>query len=427
MCARHRSARGWLGLCQAALLSATSLLSASPARADVFDMTVATLLTGHADPRDGQLHTVVPVYESLSLMATFKRPYTDGIRVVFSGWGGLQWDVPSSVLWSGDVDAGYVEGSFVRRRVLVRIGRQMVFGGAARNAHVDGANATLRIYRGLHLTGYAGLPVTPRFGVSRGDFIFGGRMFYRHAIGAEFGVSFNQIHDVGRIARQDLAVDAHYSLHPKLALNGYALFSLRELRIAEVDVSAMWLPSVDVQVWADYRRTAPDLFLPLNSVLAVFSQETRDEAGASLFVRPNRRLRLAADYHTVFYPEGIGHQAGTKLTSLFGHRDHTSVSLETRLRLLPDDGYLQLRAYSSHRLSAQFLATLGVDSYFVQRPINGQSYSITAHTSAGFDFAKGFRLVVTGMADVTPFVESRFEFIARLAYNVVRRFHEVRK
>ena len=39
--------------------------------------------------RDGQLHTVVPVYESLSLNATFVRPYTDGIRIVFAGWGGL--------------------------------------------------------------------------------------------------------------------------------------------------------------------------------------------------------------------------------------------------------------------------------------------------------------------------------------------------
>jgi hypothetical protein len=39
-------------------------------RADTVDTTIATLLNGHADPRDGQLHTVVPVYESLSLLAT---------------------------------------------------------------------------------------------------------------------------------------------------------------------------------------------------------------------------------------------------------------------------------------------------------------------------------------------------------------------
>lgn len=408
------------GLCAVALGPAASV------RADVLDMTVATLLTGHADPRDGQLHTVVPVYESLSLNATFVRPYTDGIRIVFAGWGGLLWDVPSSANWSGDVDLGYVEGGFLRRRLQLRVGRQLIFGGAARNAQIDGGSATVRIYRGLHLSGYGGLPVTPRFGVSRGDLIFGGRLFYRHAIGAEVGFSFNQINQAGQIARQDVAIDAHYSPHPKLALNAYALFAIPERRFAEIDVSAMWLHSGNFQMWADYRRTAPDLFLPLNSVLAVFSQETRDEAGANLFVRPNRRLRVVADYHTVLYPEGVGHHAGSKLTTLLGQRDHTSLSLETRLRLLPDDGYLQLRAYSSHRLSPQFLTTLGVDSYFLQRAINGQPYSVTVHASTAYDFPLGFRLVLTGMADVTPFVERRFEFIARLAYNVVRRFHEVR-
>jgi hypothetical protein len=411
----------------AVAVAAASLLLPTGGRADVLDMTVATLLNGRADPRDGQLHTVVPVFESLSLTATFVRPYTDGIRIVFAGWGGLHWQVPSSVNWSGDIDVGYVEGGFLRGRILTRIGRQMVFGGAARNTQVDGASATFRLVRGLHVSGYAGLPVTPRFGVSRGDFVFGGRLFYRHAVGAELGLSFNQLHAAGRIARQDIALDAHYSLSAKWSLNGYALFSIPELRFAEIDLSAVWQPHADVQLWADYRRTAPDLFLPLNSVLAVFSQETRDEAGASLFARPNRRLRLTADYHSVLYPGGLGHQAGSKLTSLFGYRDHTAISLETRLRLLPDDGYLQLRGYSSHRLSPQFLATLGIDSYFVQRAINGQSYSITAHTSVAYDFRAGLRLVLTGMADVTPFVERRFEFIARLAYNVVRRFHEVRK
>ena len=68
----------------------------------------------------------------------------------------------------------------------------------------------------------------------------------------------------------------------------------------------------------------------------------------------------------------------------------------------------------------------GVDSYFLQRAINGQPYSVTVHASTAYDFPLGFRLVLTGMTDVTPFVERRFEFIARLAYNVVRRFHEVR-
>ena len=57
-------------------------------------------------------------------------------------------------------------------------------------------------------------------------------------------------------------------------------------------------------------------------MLAVFSQETRDEAGGQSVCASNRRLRVVADYHTVLYPEGVGHHAGSKLTTLLGQRDH---------------------------------------------------------------------------------------------------------
>jgi hypothetical protein len=388
-------------------------------------MTVSTLLTGHADPRDGQLHTVVPVFEALSVLLTVQRPYTDGIRLVFSGWGGMLWEYPSMVNWSGDIDIGYAEGSFLHRRLLVRLGRQMVIGGAARNAQIDGVNATVRIARGLSVTGYAGAPVTPRFGLHRGDFIFGGRMFYRHSIDTEIGLSFNQILDGGQLARQDLGVDAHYVPHRTLSLSGYALFAIPEARLAEVDVAATWLPKPMAQVSLDYRRTAPDLFLPLNSIFAVFSQETRDELGATVYVRPVQRLRLYGDYHTVFNMEGVGHRGGGKLTMVLGYRDHTTINFEMRVLKLPSNGYRQTRLYSVHRLSPALLATFGLDAYFLDQSINGQGYSFTAHSSIGYDFGRGFRLVATGMADVTPFVERRFEFITRLAYNVTRRFREV--
>src|SRR4051794_8113567 len=97
--------------------------SGVPVRADTVDMTVSTLLSGHADPRDGQLHTVVPVYESLGILISLQRPFTDGIRIVIAGWGGLIWDVPDATHWTGDLDLGYVEGSFLKRRLQVRLGR----------------------------------------------------------------------------------------------------------------------------------------------------------------------------------------------------------------------------------------------------------------------------------------------------------------
>jgi hypothetical protein len=405
------------GLCWAVVLGL--------AHADTVDTTVATLLSGHADPRDGQLHTVVPVYESLSILATVKRPFTDGIRIVFSGWGGMLWEVPSSVNFTGDIDVGYVEGNFFRQRLQIRLGRQLILGGAARNAQIDGLDVSARLYQGFGLAGYVGVPVTPRFGVHRGDFIFGGRMFYRYSLDTEFGISFNEILNAGQVARQDLAVDARYVPYRTVAISAYALVAIPEARLAEANVAVTWLPRVYAQVSLDYMRTAPDLFLPLNSVFAVFAQETRDEAGGWIYLRPVKRLRFYGDYHVLVQEEGVGHRGSGKLTLSLGRNDHTTLNAEVRLLMLPTSGYVQGRVYSIHHLSPAFLATLGLDTYCLEHPINGQSYSFTANSTVGYDFGKGFRLVLSGMADVTPFVERRFEFVTRLAYNAVRRFHEV--
>ena len=50
------------------------LLWGAAARADSVEFNVSTLLAGRADPRDGEIHTVVPVYQSLGVLATIKRP-----------------------------------------------------------------------------------------------------------------------------------------------------------------------------------------------------------------------------------------------------------------------------------------------------------------------------------------------------------------
>lgn len=420
---------------KAFLLAALGLAvgAAAPARADmpaVVDTTVSTLLTGHADPRDGQLHTILPVYESLAVLATLQPQYTDGLRVVFSGWGGMVLDIPSQQTWTGDIDAGYLEGNFLKQRVQVRVGRQLVTGGAARISQMDGLSARVRLLGGLGLSGYGGVPVTPRFGVSRGDALYGGRLFYRHSYDTEIGVSFNQVLGQGRIARQDLGVDARYVPTRQVTMTAYALLSIAELRLAEADAAILWQPHAVVQVSADYRRTAPDLFLPLNSVLSVFSQETRDEAGVTLYLRPAHRLRLYGDYRTIFNEEGTGHRGGGKLSVALGELQNTTLNGEVRVLKLPSNGYVQGRLYSLHHITPSLLGTLGADIYFLDRALPGygdQTVSFTGSGTLAWELGRGFRLVGSGMADVTPFVQQRLEFILRLAYNATQRFHEVQR
>ncbi len=415
--------RRHLGLCRT--LVCGLLLVSRSAYADSVEFNVSTLLAGRADPRDGEIHTVVPVYQSLGVTAQIKRPYFDSINIVMSGWGSVQLDIGRDQYWSGDIDLGYLDGSFWKKRVQLRLGRQFVFGGAARSTQLDGGSATFQIYKGLGVSAYGGVPVTPRFSVSRGDVVFGGRMFYRHSVDTEVGVSFNQVMGEGRSARQDLAVDARYVPHEQVALTGYTLYSIPEARIAEADVAATWIPNLKFQIGADYRRTAPDLFLPLNSVFSVFSQETRDEVGGNVFFKPIRRLRFYGDLRAVVNMEGAGARGGIKATVALGQREHSTINGELRLLKLPNNGYVQARLYSTHKLSPAWFVTLGANSYFLDQPINGQSFSFTGTGTVAGELGRGFKLVATGFADVTPFVERRVEFVLKLAYNATQVFREV--
>jgi hypothetical protein len=405
---------------RSALVLACALMST--ARADTIDATVTTLLAGHQDPRDGKIYTVVPAYESVSLVADLRVPHLDGLRVVLSGWGMVAFGDPRDRAASGDFDAGFVEARAFGR-VGVRLGRQLIVGGAARVTPLDGASVDWRIWRRLGLTVYGGAPVAPRFGISRGDAAGGGRLFWRHSADTEVGFSFIQVNGQGRTARQDLALDGRWGIVPSLALTGYADLSARAQRLAEATLAVSWQPIGRVQLAAEYRRSAPELFLPLNSIFSVFAQTTRDEVGATAFAQAGARIRVYGDYHLISDDSGIGHRGGAKGAVTLGP---ATVGSEVRVLALPNDGYLEARLFGVARLSPALTLTLDGDAFRLERPINGESFSFTAAATLGWDFARGWRTVVTGIADVTPFVEHRFELVAKLVYNFTLRFHEVR-
>jgi hypothetical protein len=388
------------------------------------DGSVTTLLAGHADPRDGRIYTVVPAYALLDVLADLHAPFVEDLRIKLSGWGNAMLGDPS---WNandgratGDLDLGYAEGKLLHRRVTIRLGRQLLVGGAARTTQMDGASATLQLWRGIGVTGYGGAPVTPRFGTSRGDALAGGRLFWRRSYNTEVGASFIHVLGEGRVARQDAALDARWAPLRGLTLTGYGLFSLRELRLAEASAAASWQPIPMLQIAADYRRTAPDLFVPLTSIFSVFSQETRDEVGGSVWARPAARLRLDGDYHFIVDEAGFGHRGGGRAQLVAGP---ATLGAEARVVRLPQNGYVQLRAYGMERLDA-WLFTLDADTYLLEQPIHGQTVSVTAAATVGWDFKPGWRAVVTGIADVTPLVERRFECLAKLVYNHTFRLRE---
>jgi hypothetical protein len=402
------------------------LLLCGTARAQTVDGTVQTLVSARQDPRDGVLYTVVPFLELLTLdVGGIHAKYLDELRVSMSAWGELALGDPREGVARGDVDIGYVEASLFGRKLVARVGRMFVMGGITRALQLDGGSLTWRIGHGFGLTGWGGAPVTPRFGTRLGDVAVGARLYWTPRWNTELGISFMQINDQGRIAQQDLGADARWQIIKQVALSGYASLSLVELRLVEGSLAATWHPFSMLEVRADYRRTAPDLFLPRSSILSVFAQESHDDVGGSVWLRPHPRVRFDTDWHAIVDDSGAGYRGGLKGNVYLGSAFQTTLGAELRVLEIPGKGYVRARLFALERLFPEVVFTLDFDAYHLEQPINGQSYSLTGAATVGWDFHPGWRAVLSGVGDVTPFVEQRFEVMAKLVYNWVYRVHRV--
>jgi hypothetical protein len=403
------------------------LLAAAPAGAVALDASLTTLIAGRQDPRDGRVYSAVPAYQSISLtLSDVKLKFVDDVRLVLSAWGQATFIDPQAGL-AADLDLFYLEGKLFKQRLHIRLGRQLLYGGAFRSLPVDGAMVNVRVVQGLHIMAAGGAPVTPLFGTSRGDALGGVRLSYRIAWNGEVGLSFVQVSEKGRTLRQEAAADLQLQPHRMVWLTGFAALSTVDARVSEADVALRVTPHRIVEASVDWRRLAPDLFIPRSSIFSVFSQETRDEAGASVYLRPHARVRLYLHSHLISAEAGLGHRTAGKFTLSLGPQGQATVGVEARIYGLPDErGFEQLRLFATYRVLTRLFFTVDCDGYHLDRPVNGQTFSFTGAGTIGVDIGRGVRTLITLIGDTTPQVQSRFEGLFKLAVNETVFFHERR-
>jgi hypothetical protein len=390
------------------------------AQAETVTARSTTIVSGARDPRDGTVHTVVPFLELVTLRATdVRNPVLDQTQIVVSGWGeAVLGDPRDGKSGLGDVDVAYVEGSRWNRHLSVRLGRQLVVPGTAMNLQLDGLSPTVRIGKGFGASGFVGVPVTPRFGYSRGEFATGGRAFWSHSYETEVGASILEILGSGRhILRRDAGVDGRYRVIDSLALSGLVRWSIPENRVAEASGAATWQPCDFFDMTGEYRRTAPDLFLPRYSLFTVFAQESRDEFGGYLTVRPwIRRLDLQADFHEVHDSSGWGWNTGGKATFRIGQGNSTRVGAESRWLKIPGGGYVMGRVFGWQTITPKARAVAELDAYHLGREVNGQTQSFFASGSVVYDLSRSWRAAVTGMANSTPYASHQLQGLVKVVY-----------
>jgi hypothetical protein len=389
-----------------------AVLAAAAVRADVSS---TTLFDSRPYVRDGG-YQESPLYESFALSARSEgASWFQDVRVVARGWGRLTLGAPfDGNRTTGDVDSIFLEGKMLQRHLLLRVGRQLATGGAVRATQFDGATARALVVDGLGAELFGGVPVQPRFGVSRGDALAGGRVFWNRSYDSELGASFVYALHRGYLARKDVALDGSWTPWAAVNFSGLAQWSLEEGRLAEARLSALWQVTTKVQLVADLQRTSPDLFLDRSSIFAVFAEETRNEAGGEVVWRVLQPLSLSADWHWMRVEGGHGHRAGARAT--FRPPRGGSFGAELRLLTQPDNGYKQARLFAIRQLRQDLTVTLDLDGYWLEREINLQKRSFIATLTGGWAINAAWEAMLAASFGTTPYFERRTEVVARLTY-----------
>jgi hypothetical protein len=440
---------------QAPLVVALAVaLAAEAARADTVEASSTTMLTAGPQTRDGlagqkpDIAHVVPLYEILTLSAReVTNPVADDLSVVLSTWGAIdlgdrRWDAGTNGgRVTGDVMTGYVSGRLLSRTLSIKVGRQYVAQGSARMIQLDGGDAELRLPFGLGVSGYVGSPVSQRFeprgsqsswNPQGGDLAYGGRLFYGLPFpgvagrGFEVGASIAYVDEGKDPVQRNAGFDLRLQPFGNLTVAGYGLYSIYEEHPVEGNASITWTPVRKLHLTADWRYTAPDLFLARNSLLAVFGSEHRNEYGGGASVELGHGLGAGVDYHLVVQPGAndslyYGDDLVARVTY---DRHHWRAGGEFDWLNAYDNGYKGGRVYARRDLDRFFLAGDVLGDWFRDK-VNDFGYAISAALTGGCEIGRGFSAVVSGRYATTPFFEHSFDVMAKLVYAATYRAREV--
>jgi hypothetical protein len=420
------------------------------------DVQATTLLQIKQDARDGTAYTVIPVYTVFNLQARklklHRRVDTD---VVVSSWGKMDGAAPvNGRLLNGDISLAYVDGKIDAGSA--RVGRQLVFEGVARGAHMDGVYISARPMGRLGASVFAGVPVVPLLQEHLGQAMVGGRVSWMHSFETQVGASVLHVLDKGRHAHQHVGVDGRVVVIPTVTLAGALRWSTlqgsqtamalwpkaaewRALEVvdgvrdrmvpakegagrfiphlAEADVSLGWQPVSFLHLTGVYRRTSPPLFIPRSSIFSVFSAEQRDQLGGTFAATLIKRITVDADAAALLMPAGWGFQGGMRGMAEFNTYHLTTVGVQSRVLRVPTNGYMMGRVFGRQKIHPIFQTAVDADLYVLEKPVHGQRFTAMVAWTNGLMFLPGWDVSLQVAAGSSPLATARVEGLLRLAYN----------
>jgi hypothetical protein len=180
-------------------------------------------------------------------------------------------------------------------RASARVGRFVESLGALRPIHVDGVAGRVRLPFQLAVESYAGMPVMPGLATARGwSWATGGRIARSIGDSGSLGVAYTQQRDEGRLASEELGIDAGAALGSRDDLGAKLAYDLANPGIAEATVTASHR-SKAVRAEAYFGHRAASHLLPATSLFSVLGDVPAERAGVVATWRCAPRLDLIAD------------------------------------------------------------------------------------------------------------------------------------
>jgi hypothetical protein len=195
----------------------------------------------------------------------------------------------------GDVLVIAVRARTAEGRASVRVGRFVESLGALRPVHIDGAAGRVRLPFQLAVETYAGIPVLPGLATARSwSWATGGRIARSIGDAGSIGVAYTQQRDEGRLASEELGVDAGAAIGLRDDLGARLSYDLANPGIAEVAVTASHRSkALRTELYVSHR--AASHLLPATSLFSVLGDVPAERAGVVATWRCAPRLDLVAD------------------------------------------------------------------------------------------------------------------------------------
>ncbi len=389
--------------------------------------------------------TYLPIHEYFSLRAQdVDAPWLeDSLDFELAAWGTLwfpQVDGQERVQW--DVSSAHATQRW--GAASVRLGRQVISGGAARYARFDGVRAGFRSDLGVELAAYAGLTVLPRWdmrpgyyqlGSARdtllrdpaaiaepdraGHWLYGVRADYRWKQQLGIGLSYHEQQANSELERRQLGLDTFWQASEQVDVVASAVLDTDSTRLSELRLFTDYRPLEQVLISGEYLHAEPALYLSRQSVLSVFSMDAYDELGADVDFTPWGWLRGSV-YGYAQLPDDVGWGARTggqlRIRPSGGALRRFEWQSGYARVLLPEGGYHSLQTGLSAELAPRLAGYAQWYGYFYDRELNGYRASNVYALNLDFQALERGSVLWGLSAARSPYAELDLQTLLRFNY-----------